>query len=184
MMSKRKFFTEKLLVPNTISSSSKRIVAEAEEVNGQLKIRLPATVLDQVNLNSRIYPTDVVQKAMEDPVLKEKMASGYLIGSADDHPETPYVAPINGSHMITDAWVEDIDGVSYLMNDWILLNTTNGKNLRALIEGGASFGVSVRGFGNTTQIEDKEHGVVEVLTNYEFVGTDAVGERAQNYLQA
>jgi hypothetical protein len=33
------------------------------------------------------------------------------------------------------------------MNDWLVFNTSKGKDLQGLVEGGASFGTSIRGWG-------------------------------------
>src|SRR3954449_10395823 len=33
------------------------------------------------------------------------------------------------------------------MNDWLIFNTSKGKDLQGLVEGGASFGTSIQGWG-------------------------------------
>jgi hypothetical protein len=57
---------------------------------------------------------------------------------------------------------------SYLLNDWLILDTASGKNLQALVKAGASFGTSIRGLGHLNE-DTKE------IENYDFLGTDAVG---------
>ena len=74
---------------------------EVESSSRQLRIRLPVTLLDSENLNKRIYPTPLIQEVVESDDLKYRAENGYLIGAADDHPTTSYVAPINGSHQVT-----------------------------------------------------------------------------------
>src|SRR3954453_11337595 len=53
------------------------------------------------------------------------------------------------------------------MNDWLALNTSKGKDLQGLVEGGASFGTSIRGLGQYN--EDTRE-----IENYDFLGYDAV----------
>src|SRR4051794_39098859 len=54
------------------------------------------------------------------------------------------------------------------MNDWLVFNTSKGKDLQGLVEGGASFGTSIRGLGQFNE-DTKE------VENYDFLGCDAVG---------
>jgi hypothetical protein len=93
-----------------------------------------------------------------------------MLCSADDHPkDSSHVSPIQSSHVILDAYIKKNDkGKEVLMNDWLVLNTTNGKNLKALAEAGASFGTSIRGLGQLN--EETKH-----VENYDWLGTDAVG---------
>jgi hypothetical protein len=63
---------------------------------------------------------------------------------------------------------DDDKAKTYLMSDWLVLNTTSGKNLKALIDAGASFGTSIRGLG---QLDESTNEV----TNYELLGCDVVG---------
>ena len=53
------------------------------------------------------------------------------------------------------------------MNDWLVFNTSKGKDLQGL-EGGASFSTSIRGLGQFNA-DTKE------MVNYDFLGCDAVG---------
>src|SRR3954465_3636325 len=54
------------------------------------------------------------------------------------------------------------------MNDWLVFNTSKGKDLQGLVEGGASSGTSIRGLGQYNE-DTKE------VENYDFLGCDAVG---------
>jgi hypothetical protein len=94
--------------------------------------------------------------------------------SADDHPKDSYVQPIKASHIVTDAYIKKgKDNKNYLMNDWLVLNTDNGKNLKALIEAKASIGTSIRGLGQLN--EETNH-----VEQYDYLGTDAVGNPSAN----
>src|SRR5215204_4674648 len=54
------------------------------------------------------------------------------------------------------------------MNDWLVFNTSKGRDLQSLVEGGASFGISIRGLGQFNE-DTKE------VENYDFLGCGAVG---------
>src|SRR3954452_22665959 len=54
------------------------------------------------------------------------------------------------------------------MNDWLVFNTSKGKDRKGLVEAGASFDTSIRGFGQFNE-DTKE------IENYDFLGCDAVG---------
>jgi hypothetical protein len=91
-----------------------------------------------------------------------------LLCSASDHPEESFVPPANASHVILDAYTKEQGDKVYLMNDWLVLDTANGKNLKALVDAKASFGTSIRGLGQLNE-ETKE------VENYDYLGTDCVG---------
>jgi hypothetical protein len=129
---------------------------------------IPATVLDQKNGNGRTYSEKEIRKSIAKLRKENAFTNRKLHCSADDHPKDSYVQPIKASHIVTDAYVKKVDGKSYLMNDWLVLNTDNGRNLKALVEAKASIGTSIRGLGQlneeTSQVEQ-----------YDYLGTDAVG---------
>ncbi len=158
-----------------LDPASRKIVDGLVKVEtlGRRRIRLviPATRLDVENLNKRVYPSQVLAESIK--ACKEKMRRGYITGGVYDHPETPFVAPGHSSHKIVDAYVQNHGGTRYLMNVWEVLGTDAGRNLRALIEGGVAFGVSIRGFGRTDNQFNENEGT---LQEYEFLGTDCVGE--------
>ena len=91
-----------------------------------------------------------------------------MLCAADDHPKESYVPPIRASHVVTNAYLKEIDGKKHLLNDWLVLNTDNGKNLKSLINAGVSIATSIRGLGQLD--EETKHG-----QEYDYLGTDAVG---------
>jgi hypothetical protein len=91
-----------------------------------------------------------------------------LLCTADGYPEESFPAPFNSSHVVIDAYTKTVGDDSGLMNDWLVFNTSKGKDLQGLIEGGASFGTSIRGLGQYNE-DTKE------VENYDFLGCDAVG---------
>ena len=174
-----RFFSEQgSALPLKLSKKvlDKLVMTEAVK-GGRLKLVLPATVLDVENLNKRIYPSALFEDILSDDELIQFMSEGKMIGAADNHPEET-VPPIHGSHLITKAWVESINNTKYLMNEWITLETRNGKDLVSLLEGGATPGVSIRGYGIT---DSKEGNPDEgTLTAYKYCGTDVVSEPSAN----
>jgi hypothetical protein len=168
--------TKKLLIETMLVNSSNKLKTEGKEnspsykllegIEGQptsVRVRIPATVLDVRNENGRVYSTEVMKGAIDR--CSEAIESRRLTCSVNDHPaDSATVVPGEASHVVTKAWVEN----GYLMNDWDILETTNGKNLAALIKGEVSFGVSIRGLGE----EDYDG---NILPTYEYLGTDCVG---------
>jgi hypothetical protein len=130
----------------------------------------PATVLGEKNGNGRTYSKEVLEKSINKLRHGGAFKNKRMLCSADDHPkDSSHVSPIQSSHVILDAYIKKNDkGKDILMNDWLVLNTSNGKNLRALAEAGASFGTSIRGLGQLN--EETKH-----VENYDWLGTDAVG---------
>jgi hypothetical protein len=145
-------------------------ISEAAFKTGLMMLKgVPATVLDVRNGNGRTYSEKEIRKSLSKLKKENAFSNRRMHCSADDHPKDSYVQPIKASHIITDAYVKKgEDGKSYLMNDWLILNTNNGKNLKALVQAKASIGTSIRGLGQLN--EDTKH-----VENYDYLGTDAVG---------
>jgi hypothetical protein len=138
-------------------------VVESAGPSGLMRVKLPATTLDQKNENGRNYATKIMEGAC---VRTQPAFEGReLLSSVNEHPEEPYVTPGQASHIVTKAWCEG----GYLWNEWEVLNTGSGKDLQALIEAGAAFGVSIRGLGSMDNYGN-------IQEDYEYLGTDCVGQ--------
>jgi hypothetical protein len=76
------------------------------------------------------------------------------------------------SHVITDLWIEK----GLVMGEAEILNTPEGKTLKALIEAQIPIGVSSRGFGSTKPAADEAEDVQDdfSLKTYDFVADPAV----------
>jgi len=134
---------------------------------------IPVTILDRENLNGRIYSTETMRQAIEEA--REAMADKQTLGQANEHPESSFVAPTDASHVIINAYIKEniaivVDGKkerhNVLFTDWEVLNTTHGKDLRALFEAECSFGTSIRGVGELSG---------KMVENYSFISVDGVG---------
>lgn len=135
----------------------------AEAAGGKLLITLPMTKLNERNLNDRIYSTAVMETAIRRA--RPAMEGRELLSSVNEHPTEPYVTPGEASHVVIDSWCEN----NVMYGKWEILETTNGKNLRALVEANVAFGVSIRGLGS---IDNQGN----ILEDYDFLGCDCVGE--------
>lgn len=163
-------FTSKIKLNKTLKES---LVMQSGK-NGTLIVKnIPVTILDRENLNGRIYSTETMRQAIEEA--REAMISKETLGQANEHPESSFVAPTDASHVIINAYIKEninivVDGKkerhNVLFTDWEVLNTTHGKDLRALFEAECSFGTSIRGVGELNG---------KMVENYSFISVDGVG---------
>lgn len=165
MMSKQLLVEHIVVAPNSVAASKSHTAAYIVESSGsRLKVKLPATTLDVKNENQRVYSTTIMESACRNASDAFKERS--LLSSVNEHPaETPYVTPGQASHIVTNAWCED----GYLMNEWEILDTAAGRDLRALVEAQAAFGVSIRGMGSIDNYGN-------IQDDYEYLGTDCVAQ--------
>jgi len=129
---------------------------------------VPATILDKENGNGRRYTRKEILKSIRKAREAGLFENRRLLCTADDHPEESFPAPIKSSHVVIDAYTKTVGDDTVLMNDWLVFNTSKGKDLQGLVEEGASFGTSIRGLGQFNE-DTKE------VENYDFLGCDAVG---------
>lgn len=134
------------------------------ENKGDLIITLPVCKLDVPTANGRTYTSKMMEQALI--AAKPAIEGRRLTCSADDHPASTHVAPIHASHLVLEAWVAD----GMLWNKWKVLETDNGRNLKALIQGGVAVGTSIRGRGRVSSSR--------TIENYDFLGCDCVGNPA------
>ena len=136
---------------------------------------IPSTILNRENQNGRIYSTEVVQAALDEAKQLKLFEQKGLLSQADEHPESSFVAPSHASHVVINAYIkpnvrivvegqEEVQDVLFM--DWEVLNTQEGKNLRALFEADCSFGVSIRGVGSMKG---------KYVDDYSICGADCVG---------
>jgi hypothetical protein len=144
-------------------------IKESTDKTGMMILKgVPATVLDRENGNGRRYTKKEMQKAIRKAREAGLFENLRLLCTTDDHPEESFPAPINASHVVIDAYTKTVGDDVVLMNDWLVFNTSKGKDLQGRVEGGASFDTSIRGLGQYN--EDTRE-----IENYEFLGCDAVG---------
>ena len=151
-----------------VSPLTEEILSEIDK-SGMMVVRnIPCTILNEKNANGRSYSFLEMKKALADNTTKKLYETRSLLCTADDHPETTYPKPTNASHVVLSTNIVESEGKQILTNDWLILKTEQGKNLRSLIEAGCSIGTSIRGLGR----QNESSGEIE---EYEYLGTDVVG---------
>ena len=156
-MSKKILLTGKPLIFNDFST-----IVKEEKFK---LIGIPVAFID-----NSVYSVKVIEGAIESAKSRgDLFNSNRLLCSTYstlDGRQDLYVKPMNTSHVVIDAYIREINEEKYLVNDWLILDTNSGKNLRLFIETGISMGTSIRGLG----ICNKEGKV----SDYEYLGTDVV----------
>ena len=156
-----------------VSDDLKESIQIKQGKNNTLVVRnIPATILNRSNQNGRIYGTVEMQKALD--AAKRQIMTKQLLCQADEHPESSFCSPTHSSHVIIDAYIKknvklEVEGekgtFDVLFCDIEVLNTSEGKNLQALLLSGVSCGTSIRGLGDMDG---------DQVVNYEFLGFDIV----------
>lgn len=116
------------------------------------------------NRNGRLYPQDVMESAVEKYV-GELVSKNRAVGTLG-HEDSPKISENKISHIITDLKFEGND----VWGKAKVLETACGKELRALIEGGVSFGCSSRALGSLKE----ENGIKIVQPDFTISCIDAV----------
>jgi len=146
-----------------IESTNEKIEGYADS-DDVYKIRGPFTRANNVNRNGRLYPRSIMERAIKkyiDEYLNKNRAIGEL-----NHPD--YVLPnIERAAIMIKSLEWKGDSV---IGEAVVLNTPQGKQIRALMEAGFNMGVSTRATGSL-----KENGkYLEVQDDLEFHAVDAV----------
>ena len=114
------------------------------------------------NQNQRVYPVSEIARACN--VIAEKIKNGYSVLGEADHPDDLQVNLDRVSHMITNMYLNENNGIGTLK----ILPTPMGNIVKTLLESGVKLGVSSRGSGNVN-----ESGGV---TDFEIVTVDIVAQ--------
>jgi len=94
------------------------------------------------NQNERVYPVHEIEGGVSS--LMEKIAKGQSILGEVDHPEELTINLDRVSHMITEMWMENENGMGKLK----IIPTPMGQIVETMLESGVKLGVSSRGSGN------------------------------------
>lgn len=122
---------------------------------------------DVKNQNGRVYPVDILAREAaryQTEYIERKRAFGEL-----GHPENPTVNLDRVSHMITKLTQS---GNDFAGRAKIMVHTPMGAIVKALIDEGASLGVSSRGLGS---LQETEKGM-EVQDDFYFSAVDIVAD--------
>lgn len=153
-------------------------VSLAEAADGPRKIKGIGITAGVVNGNGRRYPAEVLRAAVDElkAHLHESAGQGRampLLGEAEHPSDKPSGRP-NYLETVVRWTSVNFDGAQVLLEGSVL-ETSKGKDILALLEGGVLPGISQRGYGEAKTI--KENGqTVEEITALTITGYDLVLE--------
>lgn len=134
-----------------------------------------AMTADIVNGNVRRYSDPVIYAAIDEVRghLHESAGQGrvvQLLGEAD-HPSDRDMRPLLSNTAVK--WDELLYENKKLDVAGTIVETSTGKDIMALLDGGVNFGVSVRGYGDGKNIKEGDRKIFEV-TEFHITGFDLV----------
>jgi len=140
-------------------------IEEAKEKGSLGKAKFLWAVADKPNLNGRVYPKSILSSECER--IQAVLNSGDSVFGSDGHPvgsaNLSKVSDI--SHMLSRVWMKGDE----CWGEAEILDTSVGRNCCEVLKRG-KLGVSLRGTGDTKQVEGKE----EVQDNFKLLGIDFV----------
>lgn len=118
--------------------------------------------------NKRIYPFQLWERELKR--LEKAIAENKVYGELD-HPMDGRTQLKRVSHLVTNLHLEG----NVVVGEAQILDTAEGRNLKAILEGGGQVGVSSRGFGTT---KPNMEGLDVVQDDYRLMTFDFVAEPA------
>jgi hypothetical protein len=128
-------------------------------------IQGPFMQCDTPNRNGRLYPRSVMEKAVN-KYIEEMVSKCRSVGTLG-HEDSPRISETKISHLITELKFDGND----VWGKAKVLETASGKELKALIDGGVSFGCSSRALGS---LKEGMNGVKVVQDDFSISCVDAV----------
>lgn len=144
-------------------------LTESAEVGKNFMIRGVVSRAGVRNKNKRVYPMAVMEQSLDE--ISEAVKSGGFVGELD-HPPTPKINVDKISHKITKL---DMAPDGAVLAEMVVLDTTQGRELKKLIEGGVRLGVSTRAVGSVKPYRGPlGEGLVEVQPGLKMKAIDVV----------
>lgn len=134
-----------------------KIFTEKKNDKNELYLEGITLVADTKNANRRIYPKSVLAEAINKHK-RDFMDSGGAVGELN-HP-TENISQIDFNN-VSHRFVEVREDGNNFITKAKVLNTTSGKQVKNLHEGGVRLGISSRAFGDTRQ--ENNTAIVESL---------------------
>ncbi len=159
----------KIKVPGKVLVDSRPMLLQLTEgKNGRMTVRGEFARCDVATENKRVYPGQLWEKQIKR--LKGSLSERKVLGELD-HPSDGQTKLQRASHILTDLYVEG--GV--VIGEAEILDTEQGRTLKALLAAGCRVGVSSRGYGSTVENEAGEQVVQEdyTLRTFDFVADPA-----------
>lgn len=146
-------------------------ITESKDGSGKLIARGEYARSDVPTANKRIYQRALFERELGrlDNDIQARKVFGEL-----DHPGDGKTKLSRVSHLVTGI---SIDAGGVVVGESEVLNTEQGKNLKAIVEAGGTVGVSSRGYGSTKKDENGYDVVQEdyTLLTFDFVADPANG---------
>lgn len=141
---------KKTYLIDTMPFQLRKNLSESITTDGQKRLVVTGVLqrANAKNQNQRIYPRAILEREVNNYLNKEvaeKRAYGEL-----DHPESSVVNLKNVSHVVRECWWKGDD----LMGKVEILNTPSGNILKELIQADLTVGISSRGMGSVTKINE------------------------------
>lgn len=139
--------------------------AVSKEHGGKFIVQTILQRANKQNANKRFYGRDLLEKQINEYIqgpVKEKRAYGEL-----DHSEETIVNLKNVCINIMEIWWKGDDVLGVIE----VLNTPSGKIVQELLKAGLGVGISSRGTGSVTQIDEES---VEVNDDFQLICFDIV----------
>ena len=154
---------------------------EGQDANGIRRVRAIGITAGVVNGNRRRYPRPVLESALGElnNHLHESAGQGRLVATGEaEHPSDKGGRPSLLETVIK--WeAAGLSGDSVLL-EGVILPTSKGRDILALVENGVPVGVSMRGYGRAKALKDGGEPVQEV-TELTITGFDLVAEPSDPY---
>ena len=145
------------LISEEITFSDVSIITEAKGDSNRMYIKGPFLQAEKQNRNGRVYPSYVMDKAVEQ-YKKDYVAERRALGELN-HPPEPVVNPERAAIMTEDLTKAGI----YYEGRAKVLSTPMGKIVEDLLNDGVKIGVSSRGLGS---LKMNRSGVNEVQEDF------------------
>ena len=142
------------------------VVESAENKMGGKSLYMKGICIqgDVRNANQRVYPVTEISKAVK--TLNEQIQNGYSIYGELDHPDGLNINLDRVSHMITEMWMDTVNGYGKLK----ILPTAMGEIIKTILNNDGKLGVSSRGSGN---VSEDGSGMV---SDFEIITVDIVAQ--------
>lgn len=129
-----------------IDINKKNILTEAVGENGDKRTYLTGIfqIFDEENQNGRIYPREILEPECE-RYKREMVDTGRAFGELEHPEDRANISSDRVCHRIVDLWIEG--GTVY--GKTLILDTTLGKDVKAMLKDGGVLGISSRCLGET-----------------------------------
>lgn len=140
---------------------SVQYLTEENKVNGEKNYFVEGIFMQSnlANRNGRVYPKKILEEKV-DAYVKDYVQNKRAFGELG-HPEKPAMNLDKVSHVITELRMEGEN----VLGKAKILNTPNGKIVKALMDEDCQIGISSRGLGS---VKKKGH-LVEVQTDFRLI---------------